>query len=59
VAAEIRARYPHAKVDLLQGSGGIFEVSRDGVVVFSKRKAGRHAMPGEVVELLSLPAATT
>jgi hypothetical protein len=46
-------------VDLLQGSGGIFEVSRNGVVVFSKRKTGRHAMPGEVLELLSSPAATS
>jgi predicted Rdx family selenoprotein len=32
--------------------GGIFEVKRDGVVVFSKKAAGRHAEPGEVVSRL-------
>jgi hypothetical protein len=40
-------------VDLLEGSGGIFEVARDKVVVFSKRTVGRHANPGEVVALLA------
>jgi hypothetical protein len=32
--------------------GGRFEVRRDGVAVFEKSKLGRHARPGEVVELL-------
>jgi selT/selW/selH-like putative selenoprotein len=52
LAAEIRAKYPDAKVDLLQGSGGAFEVNRDGVPVFSKKKEGRHAEPGEILALL-------
>jgi hypothetical protein len=39
-------------VDLLEGSGGIFDVKRDGVLVFSKKQAGRHAHAGEVVQLL-------
>jgi selT/selW/selH-like putative selenoprotein len=39
-------------VDLLAGSGGIFEVRRNGVLVFSKKQAGRHAQPGEIVKLL-------
>jgi hypothetical protein len=38
---------------LLEGSGGVFEVSLDGVVVFSKRALKRHANPGEVVGLLA------
>jgi hypothetical protein len=39
-------------VQLLEGSGGVFEVAKDGVLVFSKRALKRHANPGEVVRLL-------
>ena len=38
------------EVKLIPGSGGIFEVTIDGALVFSKKRAGRHAQPGEVVE---------
>jgi hypothetical protein len=38
---------------LLEGSGGVFEVAKDGVLVFSKRALRRHANPGEVVSLLA------
>jgi len=34
-------------------SGGRFEVMRDGAPVFEKSKLGRHARPGEILELLS------
>jgi selT/selW/selH-like putative selenoprotein len=37
---------------LVKSSGGVFEVSVDGAVVFSKRSLGRHATPGEVVRLI-------
>ena len=40
-------------MQLLEGSGGVFEVARDGVLVFSKRGIKRHANPGEVVRLLA------
>jgi len=39
-------------VRLVQSSGGAFEVSVDGELVFSKLSVGRHAKPGEVVRLL-------
>jgi len=52
LAAEIRARFPDAQVTLVPSKGGRFEVLRDGVPVFEKSKAGRHAAPGEVVRLL-------
>jgi hypothetical protein len=38
---------------MLEGSGGVFEVARDGVLVFSKRALRRHANPGEVISLLA------
>lgn len=37
---------------LVPASGGRFEVTLDGEVVFSKKEIGRHAEPGEVVGLL-------
>lgn len=38
-------------VELQSGSGGRFEVSLDGDVVFSKKSAGRFPKPGEVAAL--------
>jgi selT/selW/selH-like putative selenoprotein len=46
-------------VDLLEGSGGVFEVKRDGALIFSKKSAGRHANPGEVMALLDTGGATS
>lgn len=33
---------------LLPSSGGVFEVTVNGDLVFSKKQLGRHAEPGEV-----------
>jgi selenoprotein W-related protein len=40
-------------VRLVESSGGVFEVTADGRLVFSKKVLGRHAEPGEVVRLLA------
>jgi len=37
---------------MIPSSGGVFEVEVDGKLVFSKKKLGRHAEPGEVVGLI-------
>lgn len=50
MAAEIRNHYKDAEVELVEGSGGVFEVAVDGDLVFSKMELGRHAKPGEVLE---------
>lgn len=52
MAAEIREAFPEATVDLVESSGGVFEVSVDGRLVFSKRRLGRHAGPGEIAALM-------
>jgi len=44
-------------VQLVPSSGGVFEVTRDGVTLFSKKALGRHARPGEVAALLREPPA--
>jgi selenoprotein W-related protein len=33
---------------LIPGTGGVFEVTVNGDLVFSKKQLGRHAEPGEV-----------
>ena len=32
--------------------GGVFEVSLDDTLLFSKKKLGRHAQPGEILGLI-------
>ncbi len=39
-------------MELVEASGGLFEVTVDGKLVFSKESLGRHAEPGEVVGLI-------
>jgi selT/selW/selH-like putative selenoprotein len=44
--------FPDTQVRLVQASGGLFEVSVDGQLVFSKKATRRHATPGEVVQAI-------
>lgn len=37
---------------MVPSSGGVFEVMVDDRLVFSKKALGRHAEPGEVLELI-------
>ena len=37
---------------LVPSSGGVFEVSVNGRLLYSKRKTARHAEPGEVIDLV-------
>jgi selenoprotein W-related protein len=39
-------------VRLVESSGGLFEVTVDGKLVFSKKATGRHAEPGEVLKAI-------
>jgi predicted Rdx family selenoprotein len=36
----------------MESSGGVFEVSVDGRLIYSKKSLGRHALPGEILRLL-------
>lgn len=50
MAAEIKQSYPDAEIRLLESSGGLFEVTVDGTLVYSKKATRRHAHPGEVLK---------
>lgn len=45
--------FPDYDVQLLDSSGGVFEVEVDGTLVFSKKALDRHAGPGEVLALVT------
>jgi selT/selW/selH-like putative selenoprotein len=49
LAAELKQTFPDAEIRLLESSGGLFEVTVDGALVFSKKTTRRHAQPGEVL----------
>jgi selenoprotein W-related protein len=50
--AELKKAFPDIETDLIPSSGGVFDVVVDGKLVFSKKAVGRHAKPGEIVDLL-------
>jgi selenoprotein W-related protein len=53
MAELIQAFEPDLKaVTLIPSDGGRFEVTVDGTLVYSKLQTGRHAEPGEVVDLV-------
>jgi predicted Rdx family selenoprotein len=47
------SRYQHTvrSLTLVTGSKGVFDVVVDGNVIYSKSETGRHAEPGEVLDL--------
>jgi selenoprotein W-related protein len=52
-ASAILARYQHIvqSLTLTTGSKGVFDVVVDGNIIYSKAETGRHAEPGEVLDL--------
>jgi selenoprotein W-related protein len=52
-ATDLLHDYQHVitEVVFVTGSSGVFDVEVDDRMLFSKRAAGRHAEPGEVLRL--------
>ena len=52
-ASDLLRDYQHviSELTLITGSHGVFDVTVDGELLFSKRARGRHAKPGEVLKL--------
>lgn len=55
MAAELKEVVPDADIRLVPSSGGAFEVTVDGQLIFSKKALRRHAEPGEILKLLPRP----
>jgi hypothetical protein len=54
VEAEIKETYPDARVELVKGNGGVFDVECDGKRLFSKQYGPEPRFPrqGEIIGLL-------
>ncbi|HEU4319699.1 MAG TPA: Rdx family protein [Acidimicrobiia bacterium] len=52
-ANDILSRYQHIvrSLTFMTGSKGVFDVTVDGQLIYSKAETGRHAEPGEVLDL--------
>ncbi len=50
---DLLSTYQHViqSLTLVTGAKGIFDVEVDGEMLYSKHETGRHAEPGEVLEL--------
>lgn len=53
VASDILSRYQHIvhTLTFVTGSKGVFDVAVNGNLIYSKAETGRHAEPGEVLDL--------
>ena len=56
MAAELKQAIPDAEIRLVPSSGGVFEVTVDGNLVFSKKALRRHPQPGEIMQLIQRPS---
>ena len=52
-AKDLLFHYQHVieELRLVTGDKGVFDVAVDGKLLLSKRASGRHAKPGEVLDL--------
>lgn len=41
------------EVVIVPSGGGVFDVTVDGTIVFSKKTVGRHAEPGEILSAIA------
>ena len=52
LADEIKGQFAEAKVEIIEGSGGVFDVTFDGKLIYSKKETGE--FPEEQVILNKL-----
>lgn len=54
-ASDILSRYQHIvrSLTFITGSKGVFDVTVNGNLIYSKTETGRHAEPGEVLDLFT------
>ncbi len=49
---QIRGEFPAAEIELVESWGGVFEVRRDGELIFSKKQEGRFPEWSEIRQKL-------
>ena len=51
--AALEKQVPGIEIEMIPSSGGVFEVQKDGKLIFSKKATGRFPETGEIVSALS------
>jgi selT/selW/selH-like putative selenoprotein len=52
LAQEINLKYTDVTVDLIEGSGGVFDISINGEIIFSRTREGRFPEADEILTKL-------
>lgn len=54
-ASDLLSNYQHiiGELTLVTGTAGVFDVIVDGHTIYAKGETGRHAHPGEVLQLFT------
>jgi selT/selW/selH-like putative selenoprotein len=52
LAEEIKRQFNEVNIDYIKSSGGVFEVLKDGNLIFSKRREGRFPDTSEILKKL-------
>ncbi len=50
--AALENAFPGIQVELIESSGGVFDVIQDGKVIYSKKQTGRFPEHEEIINLL-------
>jgi selenoprotein W-related protein len=50
--ADLEKQFPNIHVQLIESGGGVFEVVKDGKLIFSKKQLGRFPEHEEIFEKL-------
>jgi selT/selW/selH-like putative selenoprotein len=52
LAKDLKSKFPDATVDFIEGTGGVFDVTKNGILIFSKTQVGRFPNSDEIVSRL-------
>jgi len=50
--AQIKSKFDNVSIELISSGGGVFEVTLDGNLIFSKKALERFPNPNEIEELI-------
>ena len=53
LAQEIKNNINDVEIEYIKSSGGVFEVEKDGKLIYSKRQTGRFPEASEIIGLLT------
>ena len=52
LADKIKSELADANVEIVEGSGGVFEVTFDGKLIYSKKETGEFPEENEILDIL-------